>query len=208
MGGLRDKLARSGRKDVGFLVVNDQTAESRAMFWELKRKVAKGIPVYQQGPFQDDVWETLQADKDDFLVYDRCGRLTFHIVLPYSFLHYPFIEAAILATYHKNICGNCSVDSNSTLSTPQNSTRNNDTGLAASENPEDEATGAPDEVSQLTRGAEHTPHRDKSHREGQGVANGRARPHHHGHRHDHVQRGEHESHQHSHGGQHHDHSAQ
>lgn len=41
----------------------------------------------------------------------RCGYLTFHIVLPFSFLHYPYIEAAIRATYHKNIC-NCSVSDN------------------------------------------------------------------------------------------------
>uniref|UniRef100_A0A0E9XV37 Selenoprotein P N-terminal domain-containing protein n=1 Tax=Anguilla anguilla TaxID=7936 RepID=A0A0E9XV37_ANGAN len=102
------------------------------MFWELKRRVAKGIPVYQQSPLQDDVWAALRADKDDFLVYDRCGRLTFHIVLPYSFLHYPFIEAAIRATYNKDICGNCSVDSNSMLSAQWNNTQYNDTGLVAS----------------------------------------------------------------------------
>uniref|UniRef100_A0A671X4K0 Selenoprotein P N-terminal domain-containing protein n=1 Tax=Sparus aurata TaxID=8175 RepID=A0A671X4K0_SPAAU len=77
------------------------------MYWELKRRAPSGVPVYQQAPLQDDVWEALDGDKDDFLVYDRCGRLTFHIVLPYSFLHYPYVEAAIRATYHKNIC-NCS----------------------------------------------------------------------------------------------------
>lgn len=44
-------------------------------------------------------------------VISRCGLLTFHIVLPYSFLQYPFVEAAIRATYQKNIC-NCSVSYN------------------------------------------------------------------------------------------------
>ncbi|KAJ8270867.1 hypothetical protein GJAV_G00120160 [Gymnothorax javanicus] len=132
LGGLRDKLARGGLKDVGFIVVNEREAQSRAMFWELKRRVAEGIPVYQQAPLQDDVWEALQGDKDDFLVYDRCGRLTFHIVLPYSFLHYPFIEAAIRATYLKDICGNCSMDSNATLYTQLNNTQSKDTGHIAS----------------------------------------------------------------------------
>ncbi|KAJ8406234.1 hypothetical protein AAFF_G00304650 [Aldrovandia affinis] len=131
LGDLRDKLARGGLRDVGFLIVNEQEAQSRAMFWELKRRVAEGIPVYQQTALQDDVWEALEGDKDDFLVYDRCGRLTFHIVLPYSFLHYPFIEAAIRATYYKDICGNCSVDHNSTLSAQWNSTQRNDTQLTA-----------------------------------------------------------------------------
>uniref|UniRef100_A0A671WY08 Selenoprotein P N-terminal domain-containing protein n=1 Tax=Sparus aurata TaxID=8175 RepID=A0A671WY08_SPAAU len=95
------------------MIVNEREAQSRAMYWELKRRAPSGVPVYQQAPLQDDVWEALDGDKDDFLVYDRCGRLTFHIVLPYSFLHYPYVEAAIRATYHKNIC-NCSVSNHKT----------------------------------------------------------------------------------------------
>uniref|UniRef100_A0A665WT99 Selenoprotein P N-terminal domain-containing protein n=1 Tax=Echeneis naucrates TaxID=173247 RepID=A0A665WT99_ECHNA len=90
------------------MIINEQEAHSRAMYWELSRRAPPGVPVYQQTPTQDDVWEALDGDKDDFLVYDRCGHLTFHIVLPYSFLHYPYVEAAIRATYQKNIC-NCSV---------------------------------------------------------------------------------------------------
>lgn len=117
---------------MSFLIVNEREAQSRAMYWELKRRAPPGIPVYQQAPLQEDVWEALDGDKDDFLVYDRCGRLTFHIVLPYSFLHYPYIEAAVRATYHKDICGNCTVDSNTTSSAGWNSTRRNET-LSSSE---------------------------------------------------------------------------
>ncbi|KAK2868667.1 hypothetical protein Q7C36_000538 [Tachysurus vachellii] len=120
MGDLRDKLARGNLTSVAFLIVNEQDAFSRAMYWELKKRTAVGIPVFQQGPLQDDVWDTLQGDKDDFLVYDRCGRLTFHIVLPFSFLHYPYVEAAIRATYFKNIC-NCT-QLNSTQITSNNMT--------------------------------------------------------------------------------------
>lgn len=94
------------------MIVNEREALSRAMYWELKRKAPPDVPVYQQAPFQSDVWEELDGDKDDFLVYDRCGLLTYHVVLPYSFLHYPYVEAAIRATYHKNIC-NCSINNNS-----------------------------------------------------------------------------------------------
>uniref|UniRef100_A0A9J8A199 Selenoprotein P2 n=1 Tax=Cyprinus carpio carpio TaxID=630221 RepID=A0A9J8A199_CYPCA len=115
LGKLRDKLALGKLTDISFLVVNEQDAQSRAMYWELKRRTAEGIPVYQQSPLQNDVWDILEGDKDDFLVYDRCGHLTFHIVLPFSFLHYPYIEAAIRATYHKNIC-NCSLHANSSIS--------------------------------------------------------------------------------------------
>ncbi|KAF4076840.1 hypothetical protein AMELA_G00219770 [Ameiurus melas] len=122
LGVLRDKLARGNLTDVAFLIVNEQDAESRAMYWALKRRTSKGIPVYQQGPLQTNVWDTLQGNKDDFLVYDRCGRLTFHIVLPFSYLHYPYVEAAIRATYFQNIC-NCTLDSNSTRLTSSNVTR-------------------------------------------------------------------------------------
>ncbi|TDH06105.1 hypothetical protein EPR50_G00130400 [Perca flavescens] len=116
IGGLRDKLNRSNLTEVSFMIVNEREALSRAMFWELKRRAPPDVPVYQQDPFQNDVWEALDGDKDDFLVYDRCGLLTFHIVLPYSFLHYVYVEAAIRATYDKNIC-NCTI--NSTLSSDQ-----------------------------------------------------------------------------------------
>ncbi|RXM29077.1 Elongation of very long chain fatty acids protein 4 [Acipenser ruthenus] len=111
LGGLRAKLSRRGLSEVGFLIVNEKEPQARAMYWELKRRAPKGVPVYQQDPLQQDVWETLGGEKDDFLIYDRCGKLTFHIPLPYSFLHRPYIEAAVLATYHKDICGNCSMAS-------------------------------------------------------------------------------------------------
>lgn len=71
IGGLRDKLNRSNLTDVSFMIVNEREAQSRAMYWELKRRAPPGVPVYQQAPFQDDVWEALDGDKDDFLVYDR-----------------------------------------------------------------------------------------------------------------------------------------
>lgn len=99
---------------VSFLIVNEQDAMSRAMYWELKRRAPPGVPVYQQAPLQKDVWEILDGDKDDFLIYDRCGLLTFHVVLPYSLLNHPYVEAAIRATYFKNIC-NCTDNSNHTI---------------------------------------------------------------------------------------------
>lgn len=71
IGGLRAKLHRSNLTDVSFMIVNEKEAKSRAMFWELKRRSPAGVPVYQQTPFQNDVWEELDGDKDDFLVYDR-----------------------------------------------------------------------------------------------------------------------------------------
>ncbi|KAG8437022.1 hypothetical protein GDO86_007924 [Hymenochirus boettgeri] len=114
MGPLRDKLLLLGLTDINYMIVNDQSLYSMLMFPELKLRAPKGIPVYEQTPGQPDVWNILDGDKDDFLIYDRCGRLTFHIRLPLSFLHFPHVEAAIRFTYNESICGNCSFDSNST----------------------------------------------------------------------------------------------
>ncbi|NP_001335928.1 selenoprotein Pb-like L homeolog precursor [Xenopus laevis] len=121
MGPLRDKLYLQGMTDIKYLIVNDQSKTSTDMFPELKRWAPKGIPVYQQTPGQEDVWDLLNGNKDDFLIYDRCGRLTFHIRLPLSFLHFPYVEAAIKFTYNESFCGNCSFTSNSTLM-PMNET--------------------------------------------------------------------------------------
>lgn len=44
----------------------------------------------------------------------RCGRLAFHIQLPYSFLHFPYVESAIRFTHSKDFCGNCSFYPNAT----------------------------------------------------------------------------------------------
>ncbi|KAE8609938.1 hypothetical protein XENTR_v10011953 [Xenopus tropicalis] len=121
MGPLRYKLSLQGMTDIKYMIVNDQSLHSANMFPELKRWAPEGIPVYQQTPGQDDVWELLDGNKDDFLIYDRCGRLTFHVRLPLSFLHFPYVEAAILSTYNESFCGNCSFTSNSTL-IPMNGT--------------------------------------------------------------------------------------
>ncbi len=71
LGDLRKKLALGKLTNISFLVVNEQDAQSRAMYWELKRRTAEGIPVYQQSPLQNNIWDILEGDKDDFLVYDR-----------------------------------------------------------------------------------------------------------------------------------------
>lgn len=60
--------------EVSYMIVNEQDPLSRAMYSQLGRKAPPGVPVYQQSPFQDDVWEALNGDKDDFLIYDRWGQ--------------------------------------------------------------------------------------------------------------------------------------
>lgn len=107
LGILRDKLSLQGLKNIHYIIVNEKTLESRAMYWKLKLKTPKNITVYQQSAFRPDVWRILRGNKDDFLIYDRCGKLTFHITSPYSYLNFRYVEAAIMATYNTDYCGNC-----------------------------------------------------------------------------------------------------
>ncbi|NXE72505.1 SELPB protein, partial [Cochlearius cochlearius] len=106
------------------MIVNEKAPLSRAMFGELERQAPPGVPVFQPEPEEPDVWQVLGGDKDDFLIYDRCGRLAFHIQLPYSFLHFPYVESAIRFTHSKDFCGNCSLypnttqEANSTMEVP------------------------------------------------------------------------------------------
>lgn len=166
------------------MIVNEKEPQARAMYWELKKRAPMGVPVYQQDPLQQDVWETLGGEKDDFLIYDRCGKLTFHIPLPYSFLHRPYIEAAVLATYHKDICGNCSFHLNSTLTAGPNGT--NVTSINATTTDSPMALGVTDIGHTNTTGRHHHPDREPP------VKN--IQHHHHGDHHSHKGKGHEQPH--------------
>ncbi|XP_075037728.1 selenoprotein Pb-like [Mixophyes fleayi] len=129
MGPLRDKLTGQGLTNISYMIVNDQSSLSKLMYRELKRRAPPGVPVYQQASAQDDVWNILNGNKDDFLIYDRCGRLTFHIRLPHSFLHFPYVYAAINATYYEDFCQNCSFYANITYTATNKSSVDNTTGV-------------------------------------------------------------------------------
>nr|DBA23700.1 TPA: hypothetical protein GDO54_014591 [Pyxicephalus adspersus] len=89
------------------MVINNQEERSRLKHDELKSRVSEYIPVYQQEVEQPDVWKQLNGNKDDFLIYDRCGRLVKHIKLPYAFLQFNYVEDAIKSVYCENTCGDC-----------------------------------------------------------------------------------------------------
>ncbi|KAM3915020.1 selenoprotein Pb-like [Leptodactylus fuscus] len=136
MGPLRDKLSARGLTNISYIIVNDQSLVSKLMYPELKRRAPAGIPVYDQLPNQEDVWEILDGNKDDFLIYDRCGRLTFHIRLPFSYLFYPYVEAAIISTYFEDYCQNCSFYSNITKNKLNETFVNSMTDVTPEQRPE------------------------------------------------------------------------
>uniref|UniRef100_A0A674GLC9 Selenoprotein P n=1 Tax=Taeniopygia guttata TaxID=59729 RepID=A0A674GLC9_TAEGU len=105
---LRVKLENEGLVNISYVVVNHQGVQSRREFHLLKERVSDYITVYQQDEQQEDVWTTLNGNKDDFLIYDRCGRLVYHLGMPYSFLHFQYVEESIKIAYCENKCGNCS----------------------------------------------------------------------------------------------------
>ncbi|KAM4021730.1 selenoprotein Pb-like isoform 2-T2 [Anomaloglossus baeobatrachus] len=141
MGPLRDKLEERGLTNISYIIVNDQSFLSKLMFPELKRRAPAGVPVYEQLPDQEDVWETLNGAKDDFLIYDRCGRLTFHIRLPLSYLHFPYVEAAIISTYYDDYCHNCSFYANVTHNKRNETFGNNTINVQREQHPEAQTPG-------------------------------------------------------------------
>uniref|UniRef100_A0A4W5Q5T7 Selenoprotein P N-terminal domain-containing protein n=1 Tax=Hucho hucho TaxID=62062 RepID=A0A4W5Q5T7_9TELE len=101
------QLEVQGLENVTYMVVNHQGERAQRLHTLLRQKLSENITLYKQQPKQDDVWQTLAGEKDDFLIYDRCGRLTYHISLPYSILGTPYVENAIKETYCTRICGDC-----------------------------------------------------------------------------------------------------
>ncbi|XP_040190293.1 selenoprotein Pb-like isoform X2 [Rana temporaria] len=169
MGPLRDKLANQGLSNISYIIVNDQSSLSRLLHPKLAAQAPAGIPVYEQRANQEDVWEILNGNKDDFLVYDRCGRLTFHIRLPYSYLHFPFVEAAINTTYYEDYCQNCSFYANVTWDAKSEASPKNRTG-------EGEKTEAPGKDKPTSKEDDKSGDRHP-HSKGPGTGGGH-RPHH------------------------------
>lgn len=108
---LQEKLENNGFENISYMVVNHQGNSSRESYKLLKSSVkSEKIPVFQQEVNQPDVWKLLQGKKDDFLIYDSCGKLTYHLELPYTILSQPYVERAIRKTYCQAICTNCSLE--------------------------------------------------------------------------------------------------
>ncbi|KAJ7332813.1 hypothetical protein JRQ81_014993 [Phrynocephalus forsythii] len=147
------------------MIINEKTPFSRAMYWELKRHASEGIPVYQQQIWEPDVWHILDGDKDDFLIYDRCNRLAFHIQLPYSFLHLPYVEAAVRYTYHKDYCGNCSWYHSNSSQEVNNTTAHGITTETIEVTPKNIPKSNPEEERQEAPNTQHIPHHHSLHGE-------------------------------------------
>ncbi|KAL7304856.1 hypothetical protein TKK_0002662 [Trichogramma kaykai] len=56
------------------------------------------------------IWDTFDVQRDQILILDRCGRLTYEVFAPWSNLEFAYVKAAILSTYHDEPCGYCPID--------------------------------------------------------------------------------------------------
>ncbi|XP_024937748.1 uncharacterized protein LOC107264735 isoform X2 [Cephus cinctus] len=61
------------------------------------------------------IWDKLKVSRNQILVIDQCGRLTYQVIVPWSILQFPYVKAAILSTYMDQPCGPCDVVSSSTV---------------------------------------------------------------------------------------------
>lgn len=108
MESLRNKyLNQYNIQDINFMVINAYDTRSLLFYLALYRRIS--FPLYQDTP-RTQVWNRLLGEKDDFLIYDRCGQLAYHISLPYSYLGYPYVELAINGVYEGVHPCNCSAE--------------------------------------------------------------------------------------------------
>uniref|UniRef100_A0A8C6UVT4 Selenoprotein P N-terminal domain-containing protein n=1 Tax=Neogobius melanostomus TaxID=47308 RepID=A0A8C6UVT4_9GOBI len=107
---LRQKLENQGLRNIEYMVINHQGAQAQRLHPLLAEKLTANVTLYKQPEDQPDVWQILKGEKDDFFIYDRCGRLTQHITLPYSIIGQGHVEKAIRDTYCTRICGDCTYE--------------------------------------------------------------------------------------------------
>jgi len=70
MDGLRQKMEGQGLVNVNYMVVNDNGGQAQRMHSLLANRLPSGIALHKQDP-DADVWQAVNGEKDDFLIYDR-----------------------------------------------------------------------------------------------------------------------------------------
>lgn len=141
MSGLFNDSQSAGMSEMKILIVNEAERASIRLYNKLQRS-AKNIPVYQdrfETPRNKTIWKLLGGGKDDFYIYDRCGRLAYYVPYPISFLYRPYAQAAILSTYFGEPCGPCPTTSPETVTCNINDSNCTTDGLLSETNVTDAA---------------------------------------------------------------------
>jgi hypothetical protein len=82
--------------------INARHVSAQLMYSELESLV--NFTVYQ-ATNEKHYWSQLGGMRDDIFVYDTCGRLTFYVPFPHSYMQNKFIRLAIQSTHHDSPCG-------------------------------------------------------------------------------------------------------
>lgn len=159
--------------NVNYMVVNHQGMQAQRLHEMLNKRLSSSISLHKQEEHQPDVWQALSGDKDDFLIYDRCGRLTDHISLPYSIIGQGHIENAIKQSYCKRPCGDCMHEPSGDLPAVCNG--------PVESRPEGEGPAAVEVETEPGRGHGHGHHHGEQHVAGH--THGQGHGHHHGDHH-------------------------
>lgn len=105
MNDLRNRYRDAGITDIDFAIINYGDPLSKLYIHYLEQQV--DFPILQEQT-AGEVWNALEGGKDDMLIFDRCGHLTFHVRLPYANLLNPYVEHVLNATYFETVtCTNC-----------------------------------------------------------------------------------------------------
>ncbi|XP_021926245.1 uncharacterized protein LOC110833004 [Zootermopsis nevadensis] len=108
---LQVRLISAGFTNIAFRIINSKLAvDGTDGFATLKHK-SGDIPVLQEPKdITSSIWQSiLDGGIDHILVLDRCGRLVYQVISPWSLLSYPYVKAAILSTYNDDPCGPCNL---------------------------------------------------------------------------------------------------
>ncbi|XP_065070263.1 selenoprotein Pb-like isoform X1 [Rhopilema esculentum] len=96
---LKRKLEKKKIKDVTYIILNKKTAKGM----KFRLESAVDFKVYQAE--NGDIWEKLDGRRNDFFIFDKCGRLAYFLDQSASYLGWPHVRHAILYTYqNKHQC--------------------------------------------------------------------------------------------------------
>lgn len=98
---LKQKLEEEGLPVLMF-GINAHHRASQLMASQLSQLV--NFTVYQSS-HDHQLWSKIGGMKDDVFIYDDCGRLTYFLPFPHSFVASRFVELAIRSTSSHMICG-------------------------------------------------------------------------------------------------------
>lgn len=97
---------QSSGANVHMMIINGGPRPSPGENGPFERRVS--FPVYHDN--SRTIWrQRFHGNKDDIFIIDRCGKLTYRIPFPYSYLGYNYVSRALQRTLTQNIC-NCSLE--------------------------------------------------------------------------------------------------